>query len=921
LLLGLLALFVAPQASASVARVDGIDLDYAGAAGEANVATISLSGATYTVADTVPVTAGTGCTQVTANQVTCPASGIRRVTAAGGDLNDRITVTAAAPSGAFIHGGPGNDQLRGGPKSDQLHGGGGIDRLFGEAGDDTLDGGLENDTLDGGTDSDTVSYESRTAPVRVDLSFKIGGLSGGEIALNERDGILANVENAIGGHGDDEVVGGEAYNTLSGGPGGADIICGGLGVDTVDYSDRTTSVRVSLDGSLATDPNIGGATPAREDCREITNTPTPGVPTAPGQGARDCVADDGADADGDGVAEERDCVGEDVENVLAGAGDDTLVGNDPDARIAESPRVEPRGFNRLIGGPGNDRLDGRFGPDVFEGGDGVDTVSYASRIVGVNATIDGVADDGDAVGPIGGDLEPTDRRRDNIETDVENVEGGAGNDVLAGDTDANRLSGGPGDDTIFGGDGLGPDDSLTGGPGDDRVHGGDGGDLVLGGEGNDFLDGGSGADELGGEGGNDQLAGRTGPDLIGGGDGSDTADYSEATQAVTVTPNGAPEDGTEREMDNVSPDVEGAIGGTDSDVLVGNDGGGTFVGGDGDDRIDPGGGPDGVSGGAGFDVVSYAGRAAAVRVDLGTPGGAGEAGEDDNLGSDVEQVTGGAGNDQLTGSSSANTLVGGGGADRLTGGDGLDRLDGGGGDDVLQGGADEDVLIGGDGNDSLDGGTASDSLDGGGGRDQAVYASRRDALTVTLDGEPDDGAAGEQDRIKTNVEGVAGGGGADTLDTRDGTEGDVSCGAGRDKLTADTDDRIDADCEEVNGQAFGVCTASSQGVRATRSQVTLRVRCSFASRGSVRLTTAKAVRLGKSRRRVQLGSRSFSARAGRAKAVRVKLARQGRRVVSRSKRLRVRVTVTARPSGKSAKAAARRRTSRIVTLRVSGRKR
>ena len=914
------ALVTPVGASASVARVDGIDLEFVAAAGEANVVTVSLSGGVYSITDSVAITAGAGCTQAGPNQVNCPSTGVRRVTATADDLNDRVTVTAASPSGSFIHGGPGADQLRGGPKSDHIHGGGDNDRLFGEGGSDELDGGLGNDTLDGGTGSDTVTYESRTAPVRIDLSFKIGGLTGGEIAANERDGILANVENAIGGEGNDEVIGGEAYNTLSGGPGGADIICGGLGVDTVDYSDRAAAVRVSLDGSLETDPNIGGATPSREDCREITNTPTPGVPTAPGQGARDCVPNDGADANGDGVAEEQDCVGEDVENVLGGAGDDILVGNDPDARIAESPRVEPRGFNRLTGGPGNDLLDGRFAPDVFEGGDGIDTVTYASRVVAVNATIDGVADDGDAVGPIGGDLEPTDRRRDNIETDVENVQGGAGNDVLRGGGQANRLGGGPGDDTIFGGDGAGPDDALSGDAGNDRVHGGDGGDLVLGGDGEDFLDGGPGADELGGEAGNDQLAGRGGPDFISGGAGSDIADYSDATHAVTVSPNGVPEDGREGEMDNVDLDVEGAIGGTDSDVLSGNDGPGTFIGGDGDDRIDPGGGADAVTGGSGFDVMSYAGRSGAVTVDLGSAGNDGEAGEGDDLNPDLEQVTGGSGNDQLAGTDEANILLGGDGEDRLNGRGGLDRLEGGRNDDLLAGGTGQDILAGGDGNDGLDGGTADDSLDGGAGDDLASYATRTATVRVTLDGEPDDGVAGENDRIKTNVEGVAGGGGADRLDTRDGVAGDVSCGGGRDDLMADRNDRVDADCEQVNG-VFGVCSVSSRGVRATRSRVRLRLSCSLASRGTVRLATATAVRVGKGKRRVRLGSRSFSARAGRSAPINVKVSRTGRRVLSRSKRLRVRVTVTARPRGQSANSASRRRTSRIVTLRVSGKQR
>jgi Ca2+-binding RTX toxin-like protein len=903
-----------------------VDLDFNGdarvqyeaALGETNTVTINLAGGTYTVTDSAGIVAGSGCAQVSGTQATCPDAGVFRVTAEGRDLNDNITVNAAPPLGAVLHGGSGTDTLRGGPADDRFHGGDGNDTLRGGDGDDVFDGGLGNDTLDGQNGSDTASYSARTEPVRVDLSFKIGGQSGGEIALNERDGLLANVENAIGGAGDDEIVGGEGYNLLSGGPGGSDIICGGLGVDTVDYSDRTTPVRVSLDGAMDTDPNIGTAFPAREDCREISNTPTPGVPRPPGQGARDCVRNDGADADSDGVAEEQDCVGEDIENILGGTGADTLVGNNPDLRIAESPRVEPRGRNLLVGGAGNDLLDGLFGPDVFEGGAGVDTVTYAGRVVAVNATIDGAADDGDTIGPIGGDAEPGDGRRDNIETDVENVEGGGGDDVLRGDPDANRLEGGGGADVVFGGDGTGADDTLSGGGGNDSVHGGDGDDLVQGGDGDDFLDGGAGADQLRGEAGNDQLAGRSGGDAIGGGEGSDVADYSGATTPVLASPDGSPNDGTAAEGDNIDVDVEGAFGGTDSDVLVGNMGAGIFSGSDGDDRIDPSGGADAVSGGAGFDAVSYATRTVAVRVDLGAPGGDGGAGENDDLGADVEQVTGGTGDDQITGTASANTLVGGGGNDRLAGADGLDLLTGGAGNDVLQGGAGADGLSGGDGNDGLDGGTASDALDGGAGDDQAVYSARTGAVTVTLDGEPDDGAQGENDRIKTNVEGAATGAGADKLDTRDDVAGDVSCGRGRDELMADTADRVDADCEQVNGRAFGVCTASTRGLRAVRGRVTVRLSCAFASRGTVRLTTTKAVRTrrGARARKLRLGSGSFSARAARTKSVRVKLSRDGRRVLNRMARVRVRVTVISRPRGKAAQSSPRRRSNRVVTLRA-----
>ena len=118
-------------------------------------------------------------------------------------------------------------------------------------------------------------------------------------------------------------------------------------------------------------------------------------------GDRDCTADDGA---WDGTTSEGDCVGEDVENIIGSSVNDVLVGNDIDPLEGRGPRIEPLGANRIEGGGGDDVMDGRGGPDVYEGGAGTDTVTYggseaagrafAGRTTSVNATIDGVANDG-----------------------------------------------------------------------------------------------------------------------------------------------------------------------------------------------------------------------------------------------------------------------------------------------------------------------------------------------------------------------------------------------------------------------------------------------------------------------------------------------------------------------------------------------
>ena len=94
-------------------------------------------------------------------------------------------------------------------------------------------------------------------------------------------------------------------------------------------------------------------------------------------------------------------------------------------------------------------------------------------------------------------------------------------------------------------------------------------------------------------------------------------------------------------------------------------------GGAGDDVLDGGGGADVLLGGEGADSASYAGRVAPVTADLSVPGGDGEADENDNIASDVENVTGGAANDTLIGDGAGNVLDGLGGDDTLNGGDEL----------------------------------------------------------------------------------------------------------------------------------------------------------------------------------------------------------------------------------------------------------
>ena len=139
------------------------------------------------------------------------------------------------------------------------------------------------------------------------------------------------------------------------------------------------------------------------------------------------------------------------------------------ARAGEGDNIDATVEN-IIGGAGNDTLGGRAGvANVLDGGAGVDTATYAGRADGVAANLDGLANDG-ATG-----------ENDQL-IGFEALAGGNGNDFLTGSPAGNTLSGGPGNDVLDGGDGA---DSLSGQDGNDQLTGGSGVDGYAGGEGDD----------------------------------------------------------------------------------------------------------------------------------------------------------------------------------------------------------------------------------------------------------------------------------------------------------------------------------------------------------------------------------------------------------------------------------------------------
>jgi Ca2+-binding RTX toxin-like protein len=286
-----------------------------------------------------------------------------------------------------------------------------MNRLQGGAGDDTLNGAGGSDTVEGGDGSDTADFTTAGTNVQVDLAS-------GE-AHGRGDDVLAAIENALTGIGNDVLLGTAGPNTLDGGAGrdridgreGDDDLDGGAATDTVDFSSSTVRVRVNL----ALQRALGAGTDA--------------------------------------------LLG--FEDVRGGSGPDRLSGDGA--------------ANRLDGGPGNDVLRGKGADDALIGAAGRDTADYSgfapvTRDKGVvvhlrrgRASGEGADDLSQVESVLGSGAADhiTGNRRAN------RLKGGPGRDTLIGGSGRDRLHGDSGRDRLFSRDRR--RDRINGGAGRDRA--------------------------------------------------------------------------------------------------------------------------------------------------------------------------------------------------------------------------------------------------------------------------------------------------------------------------------------------------------------------------------------------------------------------------------------------------------------------
>ncbi len=479
-----------------------------------------------------------------------------------------------------IIGGSGNDNIIGNSYNNSLYGG---------DGDDTLNGNTGLDYLDGGKGNDTADFSYRTNGTYFDLTKQEVGFSGS----SDLESII-NIENIISGSGDDRLIGDDGNNYLFGG-GGNDTLSGGLGDDTIN-GERGGSSEL-LDGGEGID--TVDFSYRLENEATFINLNTQEVGFVSSSVVKSIL---------------------NFENIIAGDGDDILTGNSSK--------------NSLYGGDGDDTLSGGTGIDYFDGGSGNDTADFSYSSSDMDADL--VAN---LVTFSGGSQEQIISIENIIGTSGNNeligdsyanyLDGGSGDDTLKGGSGNDTLSGGYGNDYFDGGSGSDTADfsytttALTINLVDDKVYF-EGSSTpetlisienIIGGSSNDNIIGNSYNNSLYGGYGNDTLSGGYETDYFDGGSGNDTADFSYSSSdmdADLVANLVTFSDGSQEQIIS----IENIIGTSGDNELIGDSGANYLHGGSGNDTLKGGSGNDTLSGGYGNDTMILSGNQSEYTITL-----------------------------------------------------------------------------------------------------------------------------------------------------------------------------------------------------------------------------------------------------------------------------------------------------------------
>ena len=607
----------------------------------------------------------------------------------------------------LLDGSDGNDSLYGDEGNDVLLGSAGNDLVDGGDGDDLLRGGIGNDTLIGGAGADVASYDDvatdnltftlssnsiavsgasigkdfiqevetlvagqladtfkglvdglvvdgfegsdtldlavQTKAVTVNLALDSGFATDGVSTLQIRqienvlggfnaDSLLGNeLANRIeGGDGNDSLAGAEGNDTLSGGS-GSDHLDGGFGDDELHGNAGTDSLfgnegNDTLFGEAGDDRLEGGAGDDSVDGASGNDT------LVGGEGNDTLIGGDGIDtADysaansgllvrmSTGTVLGAGDVGSDslngVENLIGGSGNDSLQGDDQ--------------ANALYGGLGSDTLQGMAGDDLLDGGSGSDVVTYAELDSTSALTVNLAMASAVAISASGVDTLLA----------VESIAGGAGADIFNGIQQGLALDGVAGVDTL----------SLSNldGPATINLQSGR---VIAGGA----TMGLANIESAIGTKGADTFIGDAGDNLFQGGAGSDLADYDAAARAININL------GTDGRVTVIGATTAAQIG-TDTLVAIESVNGSVF-----DDTIIGFMANESINGSLGLDGIDLGGQTVSVTVDLAQSSGFAQIGSATMGLANIESAKGGSGNDLFLGDSADNMFDGGDGQDLIS---------------------------------------------------------------------------------------------------------------------------------------------------------------------------------------------------------------------------------------------------------------
>ena len=318
----------------------------------------------------------------------------------GRDGND---VIGAGSGNDHVFGGDGHDVIVAGAGADIVFGGSGNDNIFGGDGDDRIFGGPGDDVLFGEAGNDRLEGgEGNDALVGGDGDDSLKGEAG-------RDALYGGLgHDTMDGGTDNDVIFGEAGDDVADGGDGDDVLSDGGGKDIARGGAGNDQIVVSLDA--ANDMFDGGEGDDTLDFSEASQSVSVDLTRG---------AADGAEIGNDSVAG--------FERVIGGAGNDQMQGG--------------AGEETLAGGVGDDTLCGEAGADVLEGGAGRDHL--VASLDNANDVYDGGADE-----------DTVDFSLATMRIEVDFTQGKARGDEIGSDTIRNleKVLGGQGDDHFIIGD-------------------------------------------------------------------------------------------------------------------------------------------------------------------------------------------------------------------------------------------------------------------------------------------------------------------------------------------------------------------------------------------------------------------------------------------------------------------------------------